>query len=94
MVGWHHRLDGHEFEQAPEDGEGRPDVLQSMGCTELDVTERLNNNNKTIAENSPKLLFYLHLFKSLILNNYVQITHESLMRHQAKLVIIPSNFSY
>ena len=21
MVGWHHRLDGHEFEQAPEDGE-------------------------------------------------------------------------
>ena len=27
MVGWHHWLDGHEFEQAPEDGEGRPDVL-------------------------------------------------------------------
>ena len=23
MVGWHHRLDGHEFEQAPEDGEGQ-----------------------------------------------------------------------
>ena len=22
MVGWHHRLNGHEFEQAPEDGEG------------------------------------------------------------------------
>ena len=26
MVGWHHRLDGHEFEQAPGVG-----VLQSMG---------------------------------------------------------------
>ena len=22
MVGWHHQLDGHEFEQAPGDGEG------------------------------------------------------------------------
>ena len=22
MVGWHHRLDGHEFEQTPGDGEG------------------------------------------------------------------------
>ena len=22
MVGWHHRLNGHEFEQAPEGGEG------------------------------------------------------------------------
>ena len=23
MVGWHHRLEGHEFEQAPGDGEGQ-----------------------------------------------------------------------
>ena len=33
MVGWHHRLDGHEFEQAPEVGvwTGKPGVLQFMG---------------------------------------------------------------
>ena len=33
MVGWHHRLDGHEFEQAPGDSDGtvKPGVLQSMG---------------------------------------------------------------
>ena len=33
MVGWHHRLDGHEFEQAPGVGDktGKPGVLQSMG---------------------------------------------------------------
>ena len=33
MVGWHHGLNGHEFEQAVEDGErtGKPGVLQSMG---------------------------------------------------------------
>ena len=28
MVGWHHQLDGHEFEQAPGDGEGQ----ESLGC--------------------------------------------------------------
>ena len=32
MVGWHHRLNGHEFEQTPADGEGgKQGVLQSMG---------------------------------------------------------------
>ena len=33
MVGWHHRLDGHEFEQAlgVGDGQEKPGVLQSMG---------------------------------------------------------------
>ena len=29
MVGWHHQLDGHEFEQVP--GVGKPGMLQSMG---------------------------------------------------------------
>ena len=27
MVGWHHRLNGHEFEQAPGVGDGEPGVL-------------------------------------------------------------------
>ena len=32
MIGWHHGLNGHEFEQTLRDGEtGKPDVLQSMG---------------------------------------------------------------
>ena len=33
MVRWHHQLNGREFEQAPEDGEGKgkSGVLQSMG---------------------------------------------------------------
>ena len=32
-VGWHHRLDGHEFEQALGigDGTGKPGMLQSTG---------------------------------------------------------------
>ena len=31
MVGWHHRLDGHESEQAPGVSDGQPGMLQSMG---------------------------------------------------------------
>ena len=31
MIGWHYRLNGHDFEQASGDGEGKPGVLQSMG---------------------------------------------------------------
>ena len=31
MVGRHHRLNGHEFEQAPGVGDGQGSVLQSMG---------------------------------------------------------------
>ena len=33
MVGWHHQLNGHEFQQAPGvgDGQGKPGVLQSTG---------------------------------------------------------------
>ena len=33
MVGWHHPLNGHEFEQTLGNGEGQgtPGVLQSMG---------------------------------------------------------------
>ena len=28
MVGWHHRLNGHEFEQAPRDGEEQGSLVQ------------------------------------------------------------------
>ena len=33
MVGWHHQLDGHEFEQIPgvDNGMGKPGVLGFMG---------------------------------------------------------------
>ena len=38
MVGWHHRFNGHEFEQTQRDSKGQPVVLQSMGSQELDTT--------------------------------------------------------
>ena len=52
MVRWHHRLDGHEFEQALGVGDGQ----RSLACCsprerkESDTTERLNNRQY---ENAP-----------------------------------------
>ena len=40
MVGWHHRLNGHEFEQIVGDGEGQGSLVccSSSGLKELDMT--------------------------------------------------------
>ena len=50
MVGWHHRLNGHEFEKALGDGEGQESLAccSPWGHRELDTTEGLNNNNTWI----------------------------------------------
>ena len=44
MAGWHHRLDGHEFEWTPGvgDGQGSLACCDSWGRKESDTTERLN----------------------------------------------------
>ena len=44
MVGWHHQLNGHEFEQAP-GGQGSLVCCCPWGCKELDTAEQLNNKN-------------------------------------------------
>ena len=40
MVGWHHQLDGHEFEQTVEDGEGQGSLMccSPWGHEESDMT--------------------------------------------------------
>ena len=47
MVGWHHRLKGHELEQAPEDSEGQGSLAccNPWGRKESDMSEELNNNS-------------------------------------------------
>ena len=44
MVGWHHRLNGHEFEYilGVGDGQGGLACCSPQGCKESDMTERLN----------------------------------------------------
>ena len=40
MAGWHHQLDGHEFEEAPGvgDGQGGLECCSPWGCKESDMT--------------------------------------------------------
>ena len=44
MVGWHHRLNGHEFGWTLGDGDGQGGLVRydSWGHKESDMTERLN----------------------------------------------------
>ena len=47
MVGWNHRLNGHECEQASGDGGGQGSLAcgSPWGHKESDTTERLKNDN-------------------------------------------------
>ena len=40
MIGWHHRLNGHEFEQTLEDSGGQRSLacFSSWGCKELNMS--------------------------------------------------------
>ena len=62
-VGWHHRLNGHKFEQAPEDGVGCGSLARCSpwGHKESDMTERLNKKSKNY-------MIYIQLGVSFPLN--------------------------
>ena len=47
MVGWHHRLNGYEFEQALGYGDEQGSLVSysPWDCKDSDTTEQLNNNN-------------------------------------------------
>ena len=47
MVGWHHQLNGHEFEQTLGDSQGQGSLVDysPRGCKELDTTWQLNDDN-------------------------------------------------
>ena len=62
MVGWHHQLDGHEFEQALGDGEGQRSLVccspWGLRVKESDTTEWLNNNNSLDPERLLLKMYY------------------------------------
>ena len=60
VIGWHHRFNGHEFEQTLGDSEGQRSLVccSSWGHKELDMTERQNNNEQS------------QLFNCSTMNNY------------------------
>ena len=42
MIGWHHQIDGHEFEEAPGGRQGSLTCCILWGLKEVDPTEQLN----------------------------------------------------
>ena len=77
MAGWHHQLNGCEFEQAPGDGEGQGSLVccSPWGRKELDRTEQLNSDNVPVDVDllaevsgcpSVKLLFRLPSVSSVL----------------------------
>ena len=56
MFGWHHRLNGHEFEQTPGDSEGQGSSVcySPWGHKESDMTEWVNNSNNINASKYTK----------------------------------------
>ena len=75
MVGWHHQLNGHEFEQASGvgDGQGGLACCGSWGLKELDMTEQM----KWTELNWLLLTFYslvhIHLYKSESVKSFSHI---------------------
>ena len=71
MAGWHHRFDGHDFEQTSGvcDGQGGLVCFDSWGRKELDTTERLNWTKLNLQQITSVFLclrsslFFLHFWK-------------------------------
>ena len=61
MAGWHPRLNGHEFEQTPGDGEGQGNLVccNPWGHKEWDINEQLNNDSMLPFPFSPLPSFLL-----------------------------------
>ena len=87
MVGWHHRLNGHEFKQAPGDGKGQGSLMcySPWGRKELDTAE-------TVQQDTLKMKSVLGQDLTTIVYNTVQckILMKSVMKLQMKLLILPN----
>ena len=57
MVGWHHQLNGHEFEQTPGGSEGQERLAfcSPWGHKELDTTEHKNTHYCSVAKSCANL---------------------------------------
>ena len=71
MVGWHHWLNGHEFEQTQGDSEGQESLTccSPWGHQESDMTERLNNNKYSFTKDFCSLSYTTSWPFPVLMNN-------------------------
>ena len=76
MVGWHHWLDGHEFEQAlgVGDGQGSLACCSPWDCKESDTTEQLNK------------LTYIHVY--IYIHTYIYSKENPYLWNAFSLLIL------
>ena len=81
MVGWHHRLNEHESEQTPGSSEGPGSLAgcHPWGHTELDTTERLNNNKPLVSSPAPPPHPHLTEIRALYLSRCYHLMGPHLM---------------
>ena len=71
MVGWHHWLSGHVFEQVLRDGDGQGSLgcCSTWGPKELDMTGWLNNKTKRLAKMEESLTWFQTILQSYSLQD-------------------------
>ena len=76
MVGQHHQLNVHEFEQTLGDGEGQGSLacFSPWSNKELDTTQQLKNNNKS---------FNVNIKKTISLNSNKNVINERVEKKSA-----------
>ena len=81
MVGWHHRLDEHEFEQALGVGDGQGSLMccSPWGRKDSDMTERLNWTTFGKTSNLPYHSLSLSLSQLFLYHLYtiISVTHKN-----------------
>ena len=82
MIGWHHRLDGHEFGQAlgVGDGDGSLACFSPCGRKELYTTEQLNWT-ELMGQNAMILVFWMLSFKPAFSFSLSLLSRGSLVLH-------------
>ena len=63
IIGWHHQLDGHEFEQVlgESEGQGSIECCSPWGHKALDTTWQLNNSTAQQKGSNQKFLLVLFI---------------------------------
>ena len=87
IVGWHHRLNGHEFEQALRvgDGQGSLACCSPWGCKELDMTEQLNWTETLVIFQEQQWRFSYFLYTSIRISHRNNHCLQILIEHLPKL---------